>query len=227
MAFVSTLVAFNFLPFPWWYFPLLLFVPDVSIIGYLISPRVGAVAYNIAHHKGLALIIGGLGIAFSIPWMQLVGIIMFAHSSLDRMLGFGLKHFDSFKHTHLGNLTCIFLERTNGRPRLPSFDLLGFSQDDLRNGSHLLCANLSTLANSASVEIVNKGALYAPISGDFIDSQTRFAMHDVSHGKRVVLEYADALDTPTPLHAASAIWHHLYHGRFRKRVPSGSMPSAL
>ena len=104
LAFVSTLIAFHYLPFPGWYFPLLLFVPDVSIIGYLVSPRVGAVTYNVAHHKGLALIIGGLGIAVSIPWMQLVGLIMFAHSSFDRLLGFGLKHLDSFKHTHLGNL---------------------------------------------------------------------------------------------------------------------------
>jgi hypothetical protein len=30
------------------------------------------------------------------------GTLLFTHASFDRILGYGLKYFDSFKHTHLG-----------------------------------------------------------------------------------------------------------------------------
>ena len=31
-----------------------------------------------------------------------IGLIFMAHSCFDRVAGYGLKHFDSFDHTHLG-----------------------------------------------------------------------------------------------------------------------------
>ncbi|TAG51385.1 MAG: DUF4260 family protein, partial [Runella slithyformis] len=31
-----------------------------------------------------------------------IGIILFAHSAMDRIAGYGLKYEDAFKHTHLG-----------------------------------------------------------------------------------------------------------------------------
>lgn len=31
-------------------------------------------------------------------------MIMFAHSSLDRCVGYGLKYGDGFQHTHLGRI---------------------------------------------------------------------------------------------------------------------------
>lgn len=39
-----------------------------------------------------------------LPLAELAGAILFAHSSLDRILGYGLKHFDSFRNTHLGTI---------------------------------------------------------------------------------------------------------------------------
>ena len=33
---------------------------------------------------------------------MLGGLILFGHSSMDRILGYGLKYPDSFEHTHLG-----------------------------------------------------------------------------------------------------------------------------
>ena len=72
------------------------------MIGYLLNPKVGAYDYNIGHHKAIALIVYLLGIYFSNSAVQLIGIILFAHSSLDRMFGYGLKYFDSFHKTHLG-----------------------------------------------------------------------------------------------------------------------------
>lgn len=86
----------------WWCYLLLLLGPDISMIGYLTGNKTGAVFYNIFHHKGIAVcvFIAGL-ITNNIP-MQIAGIILFGHSSMDRMFGYGLKHFEGFKFTHLG-----------------------------------------------------------------------------------------------------------------------------
>ena len=86
----------------WWLFFAWLLAPDVSMIGYAINTRVGAVLYNIAHHQGLALIILIAGIYLSVSGLTLTGIILFGHSAMDRLLGYGLKYPDDFKHTHLG-----------------------------------------------------------------------------------------------------------------------------
>jgi hypothetical protein len=100
--FLFSLYLFSLLPFPWWYFPLLLFVPDVSMAGYLGGPRLGAFVYDFIHHRALCLIYYVAGVWFGIPVLALVGVILFAHSSLDRALGYGLKFTDAFDHTHLG-----------------------------------------------------------------------------------------------------------------------------
>ena len=47
--FAAGLAGFLFLGLPWWAFLLLLIVPDVSMVGYLRGPRVGAIVYNVAH----------------------------------------------------------------------------------------------------------------------------------------------------------------------------------
>lgn len=90
--------------FAWWLFPALLLVPDFSMIGYVINNRIGAYLYNFAHHKGIALLVYGVGFIIETPTVELAGIILFAHSSMDRFFGYGLKHIDSFQYTHLGNI---------------------------------------------------------------------------------------------------------------------------
>lgn len=90
------------LDYAWWWFLILFLVPDISMLGYLLSPKVGAWTYNIAHHKGLAVVLFVLGSYVQLQWLQLAGLIMLGHSSFDRVLGYGLKFTDSFQHTHLG-----------------------------------------------------------------------------------------------------------------------------
>lgn len=72
------------------------------MIGYLAGPRVGAVTYNLAHHKGVAALLFVLGGSVQMPVLQLAGLVILGHSSLDRVLGYGLNFSDSFQHTHLG-----------------------------------------------------------------------------------------------------------------------------
>lgn len=88
----------------WWVWALLFFAPDISMLGYLINTRIGAVCYNIFHHKGIAIIVIAIGYIMNVEISLTIGILLFAHSSFDRIWGYGLKYEDNFKNTHLGML---------------------------------------------------------------------------------------------------------------------------
>ena len=100
--FLFSIFAFSLLPYEWWWFPVLILVPDISMIGYLVNNRVGAILYNIFHHKAVALVVLIAGYNLYNEPMMLAGIILFGHSSMDRLFGYGLKTFQGFKYTHLG-----------------------------------------------------------------------------------------------------------------------------
>jgi hypothetical protein len=100
--FALALYLFQPLGYAWWGFALLFLAPDLGMLGYLAGPRPGAIAYNLAHHQGLAILLYLAGAAAASPLLQFAGLLLLAHSSFDRILGYGLKHADSFKHTHLG-----------------------------------------------------------------------------------------------------------------------------
>jgi hypothetical protein len=72
------------------------------MVGYLGGVELGAITYNFIHHKALGISIFVLGIILANQPIQFAGLILFGHSSMDRILGYGLKHSDSFQHTHLG-----------------------------------------------------------------------------------------------------------------------------
>lgn len=87
-----------------WLFALLLLAPDLSMLGYLGGPRLGATTYNLFHNylwpAVLLLLSGPTGSATL--WQ--VGLIWFAHIGMDRVLGYGLKYATAFKDTHLQHL---------------------------------------------------------------------------------------------------------------------------
>lgn len=102
--FAFSVYALYFLKVDWWYYLLLLLGPDISMLGYLAGNKTGAIYYNLFHHKavGVAIIITGI---FTGSWiLDVIGIIIFGHSSMDRMFGYGLKYFEGFKFTHLGSI---------------------------------------------------------------------------------------------------------------------------
>lgn len=102
--FLGSLWAFSTLPYSWWWFFGLLLLPDIGAAGYLINNRIGAWTYNILHHRGIAVLLYLSGIYFNNIYLELAGIILFAHIALDRSFGFGLKYEKGFKYTHLGEL---------------------------------------------------------------------------------------------------------------------------
>lgn len=100
--FVFSIVLFSFTDFAWWWFLVLILLPDICMVGYMVSHKIGAWTYNLFHHKAIALLVLCIGWTIGNAWIELAGIILFGHASLDRVLGYGLKYLDSFKHTHLG-----------------------------------------------------------------------------------------------------------------------------
>ena len=101
---VGVLLLYAHLHFSWPLFGLLFFVPDISMLGYCINPRVGSALYNLGHVLAFPLVL--LAIAYGIGWPQLIAIalIWFSHIAFDRLLGYGLKYPTYFRDTHLHRL---------------------------------------------------------------------------------------------------------------------------
>ena len=99
---LTAIVVFAQLPYAWWWLLALFLLPDLSMLGYLAGPRAGAFSYNMAHHKAVALVMGGLGWWLTQPLLLLAGTVLLFHVAFDRLLGYGLKYGTSFHDTHLG-----------------------------------------------------------------------------------------------------------------------------
>ncbi len=92
------------LQLPVWAGILLFFSPDISMLGYLANARVGAITYNLFHHKGIAIVLMAIGYFMQQEVLLAIGILLFAHASFDRVMGYGLKYYSSFNDTHLGKI---------------------------------------------------------------------------------------------------------------------------
>ncbi|HTR29634.1 MAG TPA: DUF4260 domain-containing protein [Puia sp.] len=92
------------LPYAWYWWLVWILAPDLSMIAYLGGNKVGAVGYNIAHHKGIAIALYAAGLYTGHPAPEYAGMILFGHSSMDRAMGYGLKRFTGFQDTHLGKI---------------------------------------------------------------------------------------------------------------------------
>ena len=86
---------------PWWLLVVLVLVPDLTFVGYLAGPRVGAAFYNSAHsYIGPLVLLAAGDLAKSTAAIE-VALIWIVHIGADRMLGYGLKYPTAFKDTHL------------------------------------------------------------------------------------------------------------------------------
>lgn len=103
---VAILVAVIVAGGPWWLLFALFLVFDLSAVGYLRSPRFGALTYNLVHsYVGPALIaVAYLILTASgtpLTWLLLAAACWAFHIGVDRAVGYGLKLQDA-SHTHLG-----------------------------------------------------------------------------------------------------------------------------
>lgn len=88
----------------WWLFALLILAPDLSMLGYLAGPRVGAIAYNALHILVVPLLLALAGYVLVNSMATAIGLIWIIHIAVDRALGYGLKLSTGFQDTHLGRI---------------------------------------------------------------------------------------------------------------------------
>lgn len=108
---VLSVVALVVLAPAWWWTPLAAFLLfDLSQLGYLLSARAGAAAYNAVHTYVWP---AALGVVALLTWSSAPSVGLWAtiaasawafHVAVDRALGYGLKRPDAFTHTHLGRI---------------------------------------------------------------------------------------------------------------------------
>jgi hypothetical protein len=103
-ALAAAIALYAHAGFSWPLFAVLLLAPDLAMLPYLIGPRAGAAAYNLAHTYALALPLALAGFFLASPIALALGLIWIAHIGMDRMLGYGLKHASGFRDTHLGRI---------------------------------------------------------------------------------------------------------------------------
>jgi hypothetical protein len=99
---VFALVAYGVSGQRWWWFALLLLIPDLTITGYLLGPAIGAATYNVGHTLLWPLLLLALGWWKGRPLLLGLAAVWLAHIGMDRFLGYGLKLRSGFQDTHLG-----------------------------------------------------------------------------------------------------------------------------
>lgn len=97
----ASLVIYAGIDASWWLCALI-FIPDLSIAGYLLGSQRGQTIYNTAHNYALPLLLAIGGYWVSNDLLLALAVIWIAHIGIDRTLGYGLKEQDGFKYTHLG-----------------------------------------------------------------------------------------------------------------------------
>ncbi len=103
-AFGAGLILFGFSGGDWLFLLPLLLLPDLSMVGYLAGPRIGAAGYNLVHNWTLGFVALMLGIWLDSPAVLLLAAVLIAHVGIDRALGYGLKSPQAFRDTHLGRI---------------------------------------------------------------------------------------------------------------------------
>jgi hypothetical protein len=101
---VAAVVFFAMAGASWWLFALLILAPDLSMLGYLAGPRLGAVAYNALHILIFPLLLVLAGSLFGNTTAAAIALIWITHIAVDRALGYGLKLSSGFQDTHLGRI---------------------------------------------------------------------------------------------------------------------------
>jgi hypothetical protein len=85
----------------WPMFAVLFLVPDISMLGYLANPRIGAHVYNLGHTYIAPTLLALAGFMTATPLLYSLALIWAAHIGFDRLLGYGLKYPAAFGATHL------------------------------------------------------------------------------------------------------------------------------
>src|SRR3954454_4249303 len=86
----------------WIWFLALLLVPDRSMAGYLVGPRIGAMTYNAAHMYAWPVGLLAAGLAWRASLTTTAALSWIAHIAFDNVVGYGLKLPTAFEQTMYG-----------------------------------------------------------------------------------------------------------------------------
>lgn len=86
----------------WIWFWVLFLTPDLSMIGYVFGPRVGAVTYNAGHLYAWPAGLLAAGVAYHASFATTAALSWIAHIAFDNVVGYGLKLPISFEQTVYG-----------------------------------------------------------------------------------------------------------------------------
>jgi uncharacterized protein DUF4260 len=89
----------------WWLFAALWLTPDLSMLGYLGGPKLGARIYNAIHSYVTPATLAVTALLLQSPALLPYALIWMNHIGVDRAMGYGLKYPQGFKFTHLGKLS--------------------------------------------------------------------------------------------------------------------------
>lgn len=101
LIFVLSLIFYQSLGARWWVLIAAFLWPDLFMLGYLVSVRLGSQLYNFVHTYILPFALVGVAYYKQSNALMSFALIWLAHIGLDRALGFGLKYPTFFKDTHL------------------------------------------------------------------------------------------------------------------------------
>jgi hypothetical protein len=87
--------------YEWWLLVVLVLAPDLSMLGYLAGPRVGAVTYDLVHTYVAPVLLATAGVIWDSYTALKLALIWLTHIGVDRAVGYGLKYPSDFKDTHL------------------------------------------------------------------------------------------------------------------------------
>jgi hypothetical protein len=83
---------------------LMFFLSELSLLGYLVSPRFGAYLYNVFHFQVTVIFLFFLLNILTYAFLFQPFLIWLAHIHFNRMLGVGFKDVKGAAYTHLGYL---------------------------------------------------------------------------------------------------------------------------
>lgn len=98
---VGSLVLYFDSGYGWLLLVVLILAPDLSMLGYLGGPRLGALSYDLVHTYAGPVVLGVAGVLGGYETAVQISLIWLAHIGADRLLGYGLKYPTGFKDTHL------------------------------------------------------------------------------------------------------------------------------
>lgn len=99
---VVAVYGYHLLHGSWILFVILWFSFDLTMLGYAVSKRIGAIIYNLGHSFILPALLAVIALEGRYDGLELFILVWTVHITLDRAFGYGLKETTDFAHTHLG-----------------------------------------------------------------------------------------------------------------------------